>query len=138
MTKILSNILLVLALCLGCQSSRLEIGGSYAPGTNGVSTVKADMPLFVVDSAFDLAYSTIDATFKFERDNRLLLWKISPNIKHTLDVLRPQALKVAKEYLLVRAVYKNNPVPANLTALQSVLLKMQQLSVAAQAALPSK
>lgn len=121
----------LLAAPIGCKHPSLELGGAYA-ATNTVP----DYAFFVADSAFDLAYSTIDAAFKFERDNRALLWKISPDIKHTLDQIRPQASVVTTQYLTVRAAYMANPVPANLTTLQTVLAKMQQLATAATAALP--
>jgi hypothetical protein len=94
------------------------------------------MAFYTVDATYDLAYSTLDAAFKFERDNRALLWKASPTIKHTLDAVRPQAVQVNAEYLTARAAYIANPIPAGLSTLQSILAKVQQLSVTATAALP--
>lgn len=132
--------ILALALCaftlVGCQTSNLETGGAYAPGTNGVATVEPDMPFFVIDSAFDLAYSSIDAAFKFEKDNRAYLWKLNPKIKHTFDSIRPQAQSVVSQYTTARKVYIKNPVPAQLNILNSILAHAQQLADTAASVLP--
>ena len=133
--------LLILPACLllsACKAPQLEAGGAYAPlDTNGVATVAADPAFFAVDSAYDLAYSTLDGAFLFERQNRAALWQISPAIKHTLDTIRPQAWALAVQYARARQAYIANPVPANLGTLQNVLAHVQQLLASAQAVLPS-
>lgn len=133
--------LLILPSCLllsACKGPQLEAGGAYAPlDANGVATVAADPVFFEVDSAYDLAYSTLDGAFLFERQNRQALWAISPQIKHTLDSIRPQAWGVAVQYARARQAYITNPIPANLSTLQSVLAHIQQLLASAQAVLPS-
>jgi hypothetical protein len=136
---IVPMLLLVAVLGLaGCKGT-LEQGGAYAPiGTNGVVTIAPDYAFYVVDSGFDLAYSTVDGAFKFEADNRMLLWSISPNIKHTLDQLRPQAVTIRNEYAAARAAYMANPTPAGLTTLQAALAKAQQIAAAAMAVLPNQ
>lgn len=135
-------ILLIFPACLlfaGCKAPQLEAGGAYAPlDANGVAIVAADPVFFEVDSAYDLAYSTIDGAFLFERQNRAALWQISPQIKHTLDAIRPQAWAVAVQYAKARQAYIANPVPANLSTLQSVLAHAQQLVATAQAVMPGK
>jgi len=113
-----------------CQSARLESGGAYAP----VGQVP-DMQFYQVDAAYDLAYAAIDGAFTFERDNRLVLWGVSPQIKHTLDSIRPQAVQANIEYHRARAAYMANPVPANLGLLQQILAKVEQLMATAHAAL---
>jgi hypothetical protein len=105
--------------------------------TNGVAEVAPDYSFFIVDSGFDLAASTIDGVFKFERENRAALFKLSPAIKHDLDTLRPQVLSVEKDYLKARAAYMANPVPANVSTLQTILGKVQQLVAAVSAAMPA-
>jgi hypothetical protein len=126
----------------GCKSSKLEPGGAYSPVTTNADgtlnfTQAPDLALFEVDSAFDLAYTATDAVFNIERSNRQMLWGISPQIKHTLDQIRPQAVDAKKRYALARAAYLANPVPANLDALNTVLATMKNLSAAAAAALPA-
>lgn len=138
--------LITACVCLtfsGC-ASKLASGGAYAPTrevisngqTNIVATAAPDKGFFVADAAFDLAYSAVDAAFNFEKNNRLLLWQISPEIKHTLDKLRPQAFNAVQQYALARDAYMANPTPAGLDGLKTALGKMQQLSSAAQAVLP--
>lgn len=136
-------LLFILSLCTifmtGCGTPRLEQGGAYAPvDTNGVATAAPDYAFFVVDSAYDLAYSAVDSVFTFERQNRAMLWAISPTIKHSLDNLRPQAWGIAVKYAKARAAYMANPVPANLTLLQQLLAEVQQLSATVQALLPQQ
>lgn len=128
----------------GCAGSnnRLQPGGVYAPVTTNevgqvIATTQPDYAFFVIDSTFELAVSSIDTAFRIERDNRALLWKISPEIKHTLDGIRPQASAAKKRYAQARKVYKASPVPANLDVLRTALLKIQRLTATAAAALPA-
>ena len=89
-----------------------------------------------MDSAFDSAVSALDAAFTFERVNRAMLWKVSPDIKHALDRVRPQAVQVKVDYAKARAAYMANPLAANLTALQQVLGRAQQIAAIGTAVLP--
>lgn len=114
----------------GCKST-LETGGAYAPAGQA-----PDRAFFVADASYDLAYGAMDGAFKFEKQNRQLLWQISPEIKHSLDKVRPQALLVAREYSNARQAYLLNPTPEGLTKVQTVLSRLQQISAAATAALP--
>jgi hypothetical protein len=126
-----------LTIMLGCGAGSLQQGGAYSPvDTNGVALVQPDLQFYQADAAFDLAYATIDAAFKFEFDNRALLWKTSPQIKRALDGVRPQATAAFIEWGKARQVYLLNPVPANLTVLQQILAKVQQLTLTAQSTLP--
>lgn len=140
------RISIVSAMVVGCATHRLAPGGAYAPGafTNAVSSTgvtttvfvaesRPDFAFFAVDSAYDLTYSTLDGVFKFERDNRELLWKVSPSIKHTLDKIRVQAVSVNAQYLSARTAYIANPIPANLGILQQTLALLDQLAKTAQA-----
>lgn len=127
-------------LVAGCHKT-LEAGGAYSPSTTnaatGAVTTSPDIAFFTLDSAFWAAYSTIDTVFSIERDNRELLWKVSPAIKHTLDSLRPTAVEVKNGYLKARANYIANPTPAGLTGIQAILAKLQELGAAVTAALPA-
>jgi hypothetical protein len=125
-------------LCTACNTARLEPGGAYAPATTNsagqvIYTQQPDLAFYTTDAAYDLAYSAIDAAFKFERDNRAMLWQISPQIKHSLDSIRPQAVEANARYLAARAAYMAHPVPANLGALQRILSEVQSLTAAARA-----
>lgn len=129
----------------GCKSNKLEPGGAYAPSTpvvtdgvtNWVATAAPDPIFYSTDVAFDFAYTIVDTAFKFEKDNRQLLWSLSPEIKQTLDKLRPQAAAVVTAYTTARAKYLQNPTPAGLSQLSTLLSQIQNLSAAAQAALPA-
>lgn len=112
----------------GCQTGKLEPGGPYAP-TNQM----ADLGLFRADSAYLLAYNALDTVFKIEQDNRKFLWGLSPDIKKTLDSIRPQAVLVRNEYAAAREAYLKAPTAEGLTTLQSVLGRIQQLVNAAEA-----
>jgi hypothetical protein len=139
----LSFVGICFALFTGCKAT-LQPGGAYSPtvtnATTGVVTATQlpDMEFYNVDAAYLLARSTINAVFQFERDNRAAMWKISPNIKHTLDSIRPQAVKADSEYHRLRAVYMANPVPSGLDQLQTILARISQLATTAAAALPTK
>lgn len=133
-------VLLIGALSSGCKA-HLESGGVYSPvSTNaatGAVTSSPDLPFYTADSAFWLAYTTLDTLFTIERDNRDVLFKVSPEIKHGLDAIRPTALQIAQGYLKARQAYIAHPTPEGLTGVNELLARLQQLVIAAQAALPS-
>ena len=130
----------------GCKTNRLEPGGAYAPATpvvtdgatNWVATVAPDPVFYSTDVAFDFAYTIVDTAFTFEKNNRALLWSLSPEIKGTLDKLRPQAAAVVSAYTNARRNYILHPTPAGLGQLQTLLTQLQNISSAAQVALPPK
>lgn len=130
--KRLSSVLAVIALSsvlwMGCKST-LEPGGAYAP-TNAAP----DKAFYVADGAFMVAAGTLDTVFRFERDNRAALWKLSPNIKHTLDKIRPEAATAVVAYKAAREQYEKQPTPVGLDLLNTVLSKLSALSSAAAAA----
>lgn len=138
---------LILPVLTGCKT-RLAQGGAYAPGTttittdlngvtstNFVATAAPDKAFYLVDADYDLAYATLDAAFTFEKENRDALWKVSPEIKHTLDSIRPQAWIVNLQWAAARKVYAANPIPAGLSNLQTYLAQIKNLATAAQAAI---
>jgi hypothetical protein len=139
----------MVALLVGCQHGKLETGGAYAPGTtsyltnadstittNVVETSAPDMVLFNLDAAFKLAYTTVNTIFTLEDNNSALLWSVSHEIKHTLDRMRPDAVKAVQQYGVFRKQYIANPIPANLAPLQQTLSTMKSFASSAQAALP--
>jgi hypothetical protein len=112
----------------GCVTEqRLAPGGAYA----ATETQAAQPELFVLDASFDLAYAALDATFKHEKAQRAVLWKISPNIKRGLDKIRSEATTVKGDYALARTIYLQSPTPAGLDELQTALNKLQMANVAA-------
>ena len=114
-----------LLLLTGCLApSKFEPGGAYA-----ASETQAAMPeLYATDASFDLAYKALDLTFKYEKDNRLALWSVSPKIKHGIDDLRKEASQVWLDYAVARQAYLQMPVAGNLTPLQTALAKLAQLN----------
>lgn len=141
----------LLMMLPACGTPKLELGGAYAPAatnitastegvlvTNVVSTVAPDIAFFTVDSAFLLAHSAIDAVFTIEKNNRQLLWQVSPEIKHTIDAIRPKAVEIVKQYAIARAVYRAHPTPAGLSTLEEILARANQVSTALQAVIPAQ
>jgi hypothetical protein len=135
----------------GCNlfggSKNLEAGGAYAPAsfqvvtnssgivsTNITALAAPDPAFYAVDASFDLAMTTIDGLFKWERNNRAFLWKISPSIKHSLDAIRPQAWSAITLYTSARQGYMASPTPDGLSTMQMLLSKLQALESAAQQA----
>lgn len=140
MKRLLTTLGCIAALLItitACKTPRLEPGGAYTTTiTNaaGVVSTSGDLILYNTDSAFNLAYSTLDLAFKVERDNRDYFWKLSPAIKHTMDQLRVTAQKVVVDYAAARTAYLAAPSSAGMTGLQAVLAQIQQLVFAANAA----
>lgn len=123
--------ILAIAIALqGCGTPKLAAGGVYAPAGQ-----VADLQLYQADVAYSLAFGTLDSAFRFERENRTTLWKLSPQIKKSLDAIRPDAWQANQHWAVARQAYITSPVPANLTAIQVIVAKVQQLAVTAQAAL---
>ena len=125
-----------------CKEARLEPGGAYAPivtnAATGVVSTNSDLAFYQIEASYAAAYAAIDGLFKFEADNEKALWAISPNIKLTLDKIRPDAWEANKSYHKARKAYLAVPVPANLTVLQQVLARMNQLLAAATAVMPKE
>ena len=133
-------------LLTGCQSPRLEAGGAYAPAivtTNMDGTVTTmptaapDMPLFVADSAYKLAYDAVDGVLLFEYNNRAELQQKFPKLKPALDKIRPEVWDVEVRWAKARKAYLASPTPAGLSQLQTMLGELQRLVPVAQAALAS-
>jgi hypothetical protein len=139
--------IVTIALAVTCALSgcahKLELGGAYRPATTNaagilVDSTSPDYGFFVVDLAFSTAYSAIDAALTFERNNREMLWKVSPDIKHNLDAIRPVAWDITVRYAKARKQYLANPLPAGLTTLQNVLGEIQKIAGVAARAVPTK
>jgi hypothetical protein len=99
-----------------------------------VATAAPDMAFYTMDAAFAVAHDTYDMVVNLERNNRLLLWKLAPAIKHTLDATKDNAWIASVTYTTARAAYLANPTPAGLTTLQTALSQLQAYATAAQAA----
>lgn len=129
MKKAILSCLLVIGL-LGCKAT-LQEGGAYNTGNPVV-----DQGFFATDAGFNVAYSVIDAAFKFEQANRALLWSVSPQIKQKLDAIRPQAQQLVVAYISARDLFLKTPTVANKKKLDAVLVETQKLSEATFAILP--
>lgn len=115
-----------------CRQGRLEPGGVYAPTNDLGQVVYADTGLALADASFKLAYETVTAVLKFERDNRVTIWALSPEIKKSLDKVRAEGVLIERRWYEARALYKKNPTPAGLTTLQTILAEIQRLVPVAQ------
>ena len=128
----LATVSVILLTAASCNPARLESGGAYAPPGQ-----VADLQFYQVDLAFDLARTGVHGVLKFERDNRNALWALSPEIKHTLDRIRPDVVKAESDYFKARATYLSNPVPAGLDPLRTASAKMRQLSATTATVIPA-
>lgn len=142
MKKRISNLAVLLLVSIGlfvttgssCRGDRLEPGGAYAPTQvdplSGVETPTSapDVQFFILDTLYKLTYSTVDLVFALERQNERFFWSISPDIKHTVDKVRLQAVPINLEFHRARNAYKSNPTPAGLATLETILGKMRQIA----------
>ncbi len=126
------SVLFFAILLAGCKTSRFEPGGAYTH-TNTAGAVTVDFALFYADNAFRAAHGTLDFAFKFEKDNRALLWSVSPDIKHGLDVIRPRAAAIVRQFATAREAYLLQPNPDSLSNLNGILDELQRLAAAAMA-----
>jgi hypothetical protein len=116
-----------LTFATGCKTAKLEPGGVYAP-TNAVGqVVYNNAGLALADASYMFAYETIQGVFKFERDNRLQIWAISPSVKHSLDDIRPDVVAIDRRWAEARKLYKANPTPAGLSVVQSIISEIERL-----------
>ena len=144
MTKIIKSWYLSFALACafsilsGCKGT-LQPGGAYNPTTtNAVGVVSSvpDKPFLAVEAAFDLAYSALDAAFTTERNNRAMFWALSPDIKHTLDTIRPRAVIARNSYIKARDLYVSVRSSVAFDELKKALAHMQDISKSAQSVIP--
>lgn len=130
-----SSLIALVWFAVGCKSPHLETGGLYAPTNAAGQVVYNDLGLALADGSYKLAYETVSAIFKFERDNRAAIWALSPQVKKTLDKARTEAVDIDRRWAEARKLYKAKPTPAGLSAIQGVLLEIQRLIPVAQAQL---
>lgn len=132
---------------VGCGTHPLEAGGAYNPATfttNADATVTTnltaapDMTLYTADAAFDFANTAILSAMQFERENRALLFSISPDVKHKLDAFRVQYVELVKQWAVARKAYIANPVPANANTMTAVLAKIKAINAAVSTAIPNR
>lgn len=135
------NAILVALLAVaatGCvlfnPDKKLEPGGAYAK----TETAEAMPELFLADSAFKTTYSAMKVVFDYEIANRVVLWKLSPNIKKKLDEYRDKVWEVNVEYAQARTAYLANKVPANLDAMTAALAKLTQLNAVVATVIANK
>lgn len=130
MKKLHAILFLVTALLMpvltGCKT-QLEPGGGYAPTNSAGEVVYEDNGLFLADAAYRFAYETIGSVFKFERDNREEIWALTPKVKEELDKLRAKANEIDRRWAFARQAYRQNPTPAGLSTLQTILSEIQRL-----------
>ena len=134
MKKYIYGIGLVIGLIgLGCNTAKLQEGGVYAP-TNAVGQViYNDLGLALADATYKLTYTAILDIFKFERDNRKIIWDLSPEVKKSLDIARPQVVAINRRWAASRKVYRQNPTPSGLNDLQLIMAEINRILPVVQA-----
>lgn len=134
---LLSTVISISALSVGCKTPKAQPGGVYAP-TNEVGQVVYDeTKLALLDASYKFAYETTFSLFEYERNNRKAIQAISPEIKHAFDVARPHITDIERRWALGRRAYRTNPTPANYTTMQTVLAELNRaLSVIQSQAQP--
>jgi len=115
-----------LTLGFGCKTN-LEPGGAYAPTNELGQVIHSDTELALADASYKLAYETSLAVFKFEKDNRVAIWNISPNVKHALDKARVQVQEIDKRWATARKAYRQSPTPEGISGLREILLEINRL-----------
>lgn len=125
------------SLFLGCGKATLESGGAYAPANTNVVDTAVAVSFYNTDLSYKVAWSAINTVFEFERNNRALLWNLSPNIKKTLDEIRPQAVAANAKYLAARQAYLDTPDQPGLDILHTILADLQKLVASVQVVLPA-
>lgn len=130
MKKLLFAIGLALAVSVilpGCKTPTLEPGGLYNP-TNAIGQVLYNNTGFALaDTTYRLTYETALAVFAYERNNRKVIWDLSPQVKKSLDRIRPTVVDIDHRWAMARKAYRANPTPAGLSTLQSILDEIQKL-----------
>jgi hypothetical protein len=117
MRHITKLIACILVLCgpIGCKTS-LE-PGSYL----------GDQLLFDADTTLTTSFAIVDATLKWERDNRELLSSI-PEIKQICDTIRAKAPAAFKAAFKARDAYEQSSTQANATTLDITLTTIRALA----------
>lgn len=136
---LLSSVLAVSLSLTACKTPRLEPGGVYAPTNSVGQVIYNDIGLALADASWKLAYETVLGVMEFERENRQALWDISPDIKRSLDSIRPTVVDIRLRWNQARQIYEANPTPAGLTTLQTIMSEIERLVPVVQAQLtPAK
>lgn len=115
--------------CAGPQ--KLEPGGVYAPTNAAGEVVTNERALALADASYKFAYETALAAYRFERDNRELIWRLSPTIgarvKAALDDARATTWDIDQRWARARQAYRANPTPAGLSAVQTALAELERI-----------
>lgn len=111
----------------GCKTPKLEPGGVYTSTNATGQVIYNDVGLALADASYKFAYETALDVMRFERDNRAAIWAISPEIKKNLDAARPTVVDINKRWAEARKMYKANPTPAGLDAIQTILAEMRRI-----------
>lgn len=120
----------------GCRTApKLEPGGVYAPTNDVGQVIYNDIGLALADASYKFAYETVTAVLRFEREHRAEIFKLTPDVKHALDAVRPKVVEVDRRWAVARQAYRANPTPAGLSTLQTILSEVQRLVPAVQAEL---
>jgi hypothetical protein len=100
------------------------LGGGYDPG--------ADPVVVNAQQVRQVALDTVDTYLKFEKDNRIALWKSSHEFKKVADDLRMQFPLSLKVYNVALDSYKAVRDSTNKANLETAAANLATLGTAAQ------
>lgn len=130
---LLSAALSISTLTVGCNTTKAQPGGVYAPTNELGQVVFDDTKLALLDASYKFAYETTFSLFEYERTNRKAIQSISPEIKHAFDLARPHIADIERRWALGRRAYRTNPTPANYSTMQTVLAELNRALAVVQA-----
>lgn len=100
----------------------LESGGKY----------EGSRALYTTDTINKTSHDILDAFLRWERDNRMSLWQLAPDIKHATDAIRDKAPHAFVAYDSARSLYLLFPTKDNQAALMDSTAALESLVVDAQ------
>ena len=107
-------------------------GAIVGAGCSGCSTLAPegvygrDKLLYEVDKTVVDAYQIFDSFLKIERDNRDVLFRISPEIKQAADKIRADGPQWIASAIATRDAYKTQPGTDTKNALDSAMRVLRQ------------
>lgn len=116
----------------GCKTSTLEPGGVYAPTNAAGEVIFDDRGLALADATYKLTYESALSVLAYERNNRVAIWALSPEVKRAFDKVRPVVVDINLRWAKARQAYKKNPTPEGLSLMQEIMGEIDRLLPALQ------
>lgn len=116
----------------GCKTSTLEPGGAYAPTNAAGEVIFDEKGLALADATYKLTYESALSVLAYERNNRVAIWALSPEVKKAFDKVRPVVADIDLRWAKARQAYKKNPTPEGLSLMQEIMGEIDRLLPALQ------